>query len=195
MAKIYDDITEDHRQHAPGQTQPHRQKQGVGRRCGRETRILQSPVQRQGPHRRCHDRGRRKAGHDRTQDTVIIEPTSGNTGIALAFVARPRGVPADPDHAGNHERGAAASCSQILGRNSCSPPGAEGMNGARSPRPRNWPRTDPQQSSFPSSSTIRPIRRSTAKPRPRKSGATPTARSISLWPASAPAAPSPASPK
>ena len=44
-----------------------------------------------------------------TPDTLIVEPTSGNTGIALAFVCGGQKIPPHPHHARDHEPGAPAS--------------------------------------------------------------------------------------
>ena len=81
---------------------------------------------------------------------------------------------------------------KILGARLVLTEGAEGHEG-RHRQGRGARQADPEQRHPPA--VLQPVesRRSTARPRPRKSGATPTARSTSSCRASARAAPSPAS--
>ena len=122
--------------------------------------------------------------------TTIVEATSGNTGIALAFVCAARGydlVLAMPQGMSREREGllrlygAEVRITESMGGMD------EAVEAARAHR-----RRAAATPSSPTSSPTRPTPRSTGARPPRRSGATWTARSTRWWPASAPAARSPA---
>jgi hypothetical protein len=145
---------------------------------------LQSGQQRQRSHRCGDDRCGGSSGKI-GPDTVILEPTSGNTGIALAMVCAARGYKCTltmPETMSRERR----QLLRAYGAELVLTPGSEGMGGAIA-KAESMAAADsryfiPQQFNNPANP------RFTAPRPPKKSGATPMARSIFWWPASARAA-------
>ena len=108
-------------------------------------------------------------------NTVLVEPTSGNTGIGARLRRRGEGLPPRPHDARHDEHGAPAHADRLRrgARADRGRQGHEGRDRARRERDR---RERPGRASCSSASSAIPrIPRSTAARRPRRSGTTRTA--------------------
>ena len=108
-----------------------------------------------------------REGRIRPGDSVIVEPTSGNTGVGLALVCGRQGLQADPHHARQHVAGAARAAARLRRRGAPDAGGA-GHEGRGRTRARDLPR---QPEGVHAAAVQQPgeRRRARAHDRPRRS--------------------------
>ncbi len=165
-----------HRRHALGALARLPKEAGVKADILLKLEFFNPLAQRQGPHRRRHDRDARKQGRITPGKSTLVEPTSGNTGIALAFVAAAKGyklILVMPESMSIERRKMLA----LLGAELVLTEAAKGMKGAIAKAQEIVDATPgavmPQQFENPANPEIHRAHHGA-----RKSGTTPTARSM-----------------
>ena len=158
-------------------------------RALRQARGREPGRQRQGPHRRRDDRGRRARGPIEPGRTTIVEATSGNTGIALAIVCAAKGY----ELVLTLPQGMSRERTSLLRQYGARVELVESMGGMSEAVDARASCALDLTSSCPTNSPTRPIRRSTGARPARRSSPRSTDASTRSSPASARAARSPAS--